>query len=116
VTPASAAIVLTISRRPIEILSAAYLLGSIPFGRLLARARDPGFAASLAGVLLDFAKGYLAVWIAGRATLGNIHWMTYAALAVILGHMFSVWLGFRGGHGVATAAGAFLPICWQAGA
>lgn len=96
------------------ILSAAYLLGSIPFARLLGRTRDAGIAARAALVLLDGAKGFLAVRLAERLTHGNIHWMTYAALAAILGHMFPVWLGFRGGHGVATAAGAFLVICWQA--
>jgi glycerol-3-phosphate acyltransferase PlsY len=96
------------------ILAAAYLLGSIPFARLLQRARDTSSAARAATLLLDAAKGYAAVRLAAKLAPGNIHWMSYAALAVIAGDMFSVWLGFRGGHGVATAAGAFCVICWQA--
>jgi glycerol-3-phosphate acyltransferase PlsY len=63
---------------------------------------------------LDGAKGYLAVWLAGRATNGNIHWMTLAAVLALAGHVWPVWLRFRGGRGVATGAGVFLPICWQA--
>jgi glycerol-3-phosphate acyltransferase PlsY len=102
------------ARTEFEILCAAYLLGSIPFGRLAGQARDASVAARAATLLLDAAKGYAAVLLAARLAPGNIHWMTYAALAVILGHMFPVWLSFRGGHGVATAAGAFCAICWQA--
>jgi len=96
------------------ILAAAYLLGSIPVARLVGRARDTSILARAATPLLDGAKGCAAVLLAARLAPGNIHWMTYAALAVILGHMFPVWLGFRGGHGVATAGGAFCVICWQA--
>ena len=102
------------ARTGLEILAAAFLLGSIPFGRLLQRARDTSVAARAATVLLDGAKGYAAVCLAARFAPGNIHWMTYAALAVIAGDMFSIWLGFRGGNGVATAAGAFCVLCWQA--
>jgi glycerol-3-phosphate acyltransferase PlsY len=98
----------------VEILSAAYLLGSIPFARLLQRARDTSVAARAATVVLDGAKGYAAVCLAAKLAPGNVHWMTSAALAVILGDMFSVWLGFRGGNGVATAAGAFCVVCYQA--
>jgi acyl phosphate:glycerol-3-phosphate acyltransferase len=116
------------------ILPIAYLLGSIPFGLLIVRARAgrdirgmgsgnigaanvARSAGALAGVLtllLDAAKGYLAVWIAARWTGSNMRWMMAAAVAVVVGHVFSVWLGFRGGKGVATGLGVFLPICASA--
>ncbi|MGB6199124.1 MAG: glycerol-3-phosphate acyltransferase [Candidatus Acidiferrales bacterium] len=107
-------ILVPLPRTQLEILSVAYLLGSIPFARLFGQRRDPGAPARLATFILDVAKGYAAVWLAARLTHGNIHWMTYSALAVIVGHMFPVWLGFKGRHSVATAAGAFILICWQA--
>ncbi|MFZ0736340.1 MAG: glycerol-3-phosphate 1-O-acyltransferase PlsY [Candidatus Acidiferrales bacterium] len=113
---------------------AAYALGSIPFGLLIVKARGGGDVrqagsgnigatnvARVAGagagaltLLLDVGKGYLATWIGGRWSGGNIRWMTAAAVAAMLGHMFSVWLGFRGGKGVATGLGAFIPICGKA--
>jgi acyl phosphate:glycerol-3-phosphate acyltransferase len=116
------------------ILPVAYLLGSIPFGLLIVRARAgrdirgmgsgnigaanvARSAGALAGVLtllLDAAKGYLAVWIAGRWTGSNMRWMMAAAVAAVVGHIFSAWLGFRGGKGVATGLGVFLPICASA--
>jgi acyl phosphate:glycerol-3-phosphate acyltransferase len=112
----------------------AYLLGSIPFGFLLSRlrgtgdirwtgsgnigaanvARVAGPAAGLMTLLLDAGKGYLAVWLAARVTGEDATAMVVAAVAAILGHMFPVWLGFRGGRGVATGAGVFLPFCWTA--
>jgi acyl phosphate:glycerol-3-phosphate acyltransferase len=113
---------------------AAYLLGSIPFGYLIVRlsgggdirlhgsgnigatnvARVSGTVSGLLTLALDGAKGYLAVWLAGRATAGNIRWMMAVAVVALAGHLFPVWLRFRGGRGVATGAGVFLPICWQA--
>jgi acyl phosphate:glycerol-3-phosphate acyltransferase len=113
---------------------AAYLLGAIPFGYLLVRvsgrgdvrrhgsgnigatnvARVSGAFFGLLTLALDAAKGYFAVWLAARVTEGNIRWMMLAALLALAGHLFPVWLGFRGGRGVATGAGVFLPICWQA--
>lgn len=113
---------------------AAYFLGSIPFGFLIVEltgrgdirrrgsgnvgatnvARVAGIAAGVATLLLDTAKGYAAVWIAGRLTGQNIRWMMLAALLAMIGHLFPVWLGFRGGRGVATGLGVFIPICWQA--
>ena len=108
----------------------AYLLGSIPFGYLIVKARRgrdvraagsgnigaanvtrvAGVAAGAATFGLDAAKGYLAVLYAGRLTGGNIRWMMIAAVMAVLGHLFSVWLGFHGGKGVATGLGVFLPI------
>jgi glycerol-3-phosphate acyltransferase PlsY len=115
---------------------AAYLLGSIPFGLLIVKAssgtdirkigsgnigaanvaRNAGPVAGALTLLLDAAKGYLAVWLAARIANGNIRWLMIAAVAAVLGHMFPIWLRFRGGKGVATALGVFLPICWQAAA
>lgn len=112
----------------------AYLLGSIPFGVLIVKMRggpdirktgsgnigaanvmrNAGAVAGVLTLVLDAGKGYLAVWIAERAIHGNIHWMAVAAAAAVIGHIFPVWLGFRGGKGVATGLGAFLPICREA--
>ena len=119
--------------RPALILIAAYLLGSIPFGYLIVRAkegadvRETGSggtgatnvsrrAGKLAGIftlLLDAAKGAIAVWLA-RAVLtpdfGVNWWVACAAIIAILGHCFPVWLAFRGGKGVATGVGVFLSL------
>src|SRR6266478_855242 len=110
---------------------AAYLLGSIPFGLLLAKLFGGGdvrkagsgnigatnvarVVGPLAGVLtltFDTAKGTAAVWLAGRFTSESATWMMVAAFAVLLGHCFPVWLKFKGGKGVATALGVFLGLC-----
>ena len=63
-----------------------------------------GFAT----LLLDIAKGYAAVWIAGRMTEGDEVWMSVAALAVMAGHAYPVFLRFKGGKAVASGLGAFL--------
>jgi glycerol-3-phosphate acyltransferase PlsY len=115
---------------------AGYLLGSIPFGYLLVRmrsggdiramgsgnigatnvARTAGWSVGVATLLLDAGKGFLAVWLAGHYSAGNIRFIMFAGLAAILGHVFPVWLGFAGGKGVATALGVFLAVCWPAAA
>ena len=112
----------------------AYLLGSIPFGLLIVKAfgggdiravgsgnigaanvaRNAGPAAGALTLLFDAGKGYFAVWIAEHWTRGNTRWMMAAAVAAVVGHMFPIWLGFKGGKGVATGLGVFLPICWEA--
>jgi acyl phosphate:glycerol-3-phosphate acyltransferase len=112
----------------------AYLLGSIPFGLLIVKAqggpdiraigsgnigaanvtRHAGKFAGILTLLFDAGKGCLAVWLAAHFTSGNIRWMIVAAVCAVVGHMFPVWLGFKGGKGVATGLGVFLPICWQA--
>jgi acyl phosphate:glycerol-3-phosphate acyltransferase len=117
---------------PLIALLIAYLLGAIPFGFLLAKwktgddvrttgsgnigatnvMRTSGRAAGIATLLLDIGKGYFAVWIAGRLT-GELAgpdklWMSAAALAVMAGHAYPVFLGFRGGKAVASMVGAFL--------
>jgi len=109
----------------------AYLLGSIPFGLLFTRlfgggdvrksgsgnigatnvARVAGPVPALLTLLFDFAKGAAPVWLAGRVSNESAAWMISAALAALIGHCFPIWLKFRGGKGVATAAGAFLVLC-----
>ena len=109
---------------------AAYLLGSIPFGLLLAKsfgggdvrkagsgnigatnvARVVGPLAGILTLLLDTGKGVAAVWLAGRVTNESAAWMMAAAFAVLLGHCFPLWLKFKGGKGVATALGVFLAL------
>ncbi|HEY0319659.1 MAG TPA: glycerol-3-phosphate 1-O-acyltransferase PlsY [Pyrinomonadaceae bacterium] len=119
--------------RPVLILIAAYLLGSIPFGYLLVRAklgadvRETGSggtgatnvsrrAGKLAGVLtlvLDALKGALAVILARMfltEDFGINWWVAASVVLAIAGHCFPVWLGFRGGKGVATGVGAFLAL------
>ena len=113
---------------------AAYLIGSIPFGFLIVKlvgggdirfrgsgnigatnvAREAGALPGVLTLLLDGGKGYFSVWLAGHVTDGNPRWIILAALLTIVGHTFPVWLRFQGGRGVATGAGVFLPICWQA--
>jgi glycerol-3-phosphate acyltransferase PlsY len=117
----------------------AYLLGSIPFGYLLVKifrkqdirttgsgnigatnvARSGGATLGIATLLLDALKGYLAVELAilisrrtPNADLGLA--AATAALCAIFGHVFPVWLKFRGGKGVATAVGAFLGVAPRA--
>ncbi|MGI8990493.1 MAG: glycerol-3-phosphate 1-O-acyltransferase PlsY [Bryobacteraceae bacterium] len=108
-------------------LFAAYLIGAIPFGFLLVKLKTGGDIRSsgsgnigatnvlrtsgrLAGVitlLLDIAKGFFAVWLAARLTGANTFWMSAAALAVMAGHAYPVFLKFRGGKAVASFVGAF---------
>jgi glycerol-3-phosphate acyltransferase PlsY len=122
---------LEISRNQVVIVIASYLLGSIPFGLILAKifggtdvrkagsgnigatnvARVAGPAPGILTLIFDTAKGYAAVWLAGRATDHSATWMVVAAFAVLAGHCFPVWLKFKGGKGVATALGVFLALC-----
>ncbi|MGC1617830.1 MAG: glycerol-3-phosphate 1-O-acyltransferase PlsY [Candidatus Acidiferrum sp.] len=115
----------------ISIPAAAYLLGSIPFGLLLGKLfrapdirktgsgnigatnvlRAAGPVAGILTLLLDAGKGALAVFLAARLTSESTTWMMIAGLCVLAGHCFPIWLGFRGGKGVATAAGVFVMLC-----
>ena len=107
----------------------AYLIGSIPFGYLIVRgktgsdirqtgsggtgatnvSRRAGKVAGVVTLVLDALKGSAAVLIAERLTHSD--WIVLAAaIAVLVGHIFPVWLGFRGGKGVATGAGVFFVL------
>ena len=110
-----------------------YLIGSIPFGVLITRAlglgdlraigsgnigatnvlRTGNRAAAAATLVLDGGKGAAAVLVA-RALLGEPAAMV-AGFAAFLGHIFPVWLGFKGGKGVATFLGLTLALAWPAG-
>ena len=112
----------------------AYLLGSIPFGLVFshllgapdprqAGSRNIGFTNVLrvcgkkVGILTlagDLGKGWLVGWLAGLGFLPNL-WALLAVLAVVLGHLFSVFLKFRGGKGVATGLGCILGIHFPMG-
>jgi len=113
----------------IVIVIVAYLIGSIPFGYLIVRrkigadirqtgsggtgatnvSRRAGKAAGILTLLLDAAKGSVAVLIA-KAVAGDDWVIAAAAIAALVGHIFPVWLGFRGGKGVATGVGIFLVL------
>lgn len=108
----------------------AYLLGSMPFGYLIVKTklgkdvRETGSgstgatnvmrsAGRLGGILtflLDVGKGWLAVFIAKQWAAENSWIVAAAALAAIFGHIFPVFLNFKGGKGVATGVGVFMAI------
>lgn len=117
----------------IIVVIVSYLIGSIPFGYLIVRrkvgadiretgsggtgatnvSRRAGKAAGVFTLVLDALKGAVAVeWarvVAGPSLTAE--WIVAAAaIAVIIGHIFPVWLGFRGGKGVATGVGVFLVL------
>jgi len=114
--------------RLVFVATLAYLIGSIPFGYLIVRvssggdvretgsggtgatnvSRRAGKAAGILTLVLDAAKGAIAVLV--TTWLGEGWLVAVAAIAVIAGHIFPVWLRFRGGKGVATAVGVFLIV------
>jgi acyl phosphate:glycerol-3-phosphate acyltransferase len=120
-------IMLHISMTLLLIPVAAYVLGSIPIGLILAKffggtdvrkagsgnigatnvARVVGPLAGILTLVLDVAKGAGAVLLGEKLSNGSATWMMIAAFAALLGHCFPVWLKFKGGKGVATAAGIF---------
>ncbi len=121
-------------RPELLILAGAYALGSIPFAYIVVRTltgqdvretgsgnvgatntmRAAGPVAALAVAVLDIAKGAVPVLIMRHFDPASV-WLGAAAVAAVLGHCFPVWLRFRGGKGVATAAGAFLTLAPLAG-
>jgi glycerol-3-phosphate acyltransferase PlsY len=113
------------------ILLAAYFCGSIPFGLLLGKlfsakdvrktgsgnigatnvARSAGLSAGILTLLLDASKGAIPVWLVRHYFPEQAAFQILAGLGALAGHCFPAWLKFRGGKGVATAAGAFLVLC-----
>ena len=109
-----------------------YALGSIPFGLILARLAGKGDIRqqgsgnigatnvlrtgskwlAAATLLLDLAKGLLPVLLAKQFFPEAVGW---AALFAVIGHCFPIWLGFKGGKGVATNAGVCFGLAWQLG-
>jgi glycerol-3-phosphate acyltransferase PlsY len=109
-----------------------YLLGSIPFGLLLTKAAGGGDIRSIGSgnigatnvlrtgrkglaaltLLLDLLKGFFAVFIATHYLPGGA---AFAAAGAFFGHLYPVWLGFKGGKGVATYAGIMFGLFWQGG-
>ncbi len=124
---------------PIAVFIIAYLLGSIPFGLLLTKyaglgdirkvgsgnigatnvMRTGNKKLGIATLLLDAGKGFAAVWLALSVLSESLNPYLYgliAGLLTVLGHVFPVWLKFRGGKGVATAIGITFAFAWQLGA
>lgn len=117
---------------PTAALVLGYLLGSIPFGLLLTWATGGGDLRSIgsgnigatnvlrtgrkglaaATLLLDLAKGFAAVLIVEKLFPGNT---VLAAAGAFFGHCYPIWLGFRGGKGVATLMGIVLALHWELG-
>lgn len=111
----------------------SYSIGSIPFGLILGRLMGHGDIRKIGSgnigatnamrtgnktlgiltLLLDAGKGALAVWLCHRYY--GEEYAALAALFVILGHIFPVWLGFKGGKGVATSFGVFFALNWVLG-
>src|SRR4030095_14068403 len=113
-------------------LAIAYLLGSIPFGYLLIKyvftsgedvreigsggtgatnvTRRAGVKGGLLTYVLGVAKGAAAVVLMRLVAGGDYFWIGAAAIAAILGHIYPIFLGFRGGKGVATGVGGFLAL------
>ena len=112
----------------------AYLLGSIPTGYLISRwvadldirdvgsgstgatnvLRQVGKGPALVVFLIDVAKGTTAVLLARSLQLGD-EWQVLAGLAALAGHIWPVWLGWKGGKAVATGLGMLLGLSWPVG-
>jgi glycerol-3-phosphate acyltransferase PlsY len=113
-------------------VAVAYLLGSIPFGYLLVKyvftsgedvrdigsggigatnvTRRAGVKGGLLTYIFDVGKGVAAVMLMRQVAGGDYFWIGAAAIAAIVGHIFPIFLGFRGGKGVATGVGVYLAL------
>lgn len=109
------------------LLLAVYLIGAVPFGYLLFRLRgggdirregsgnigatnvlrSGGKVAGAATLALDAGKGAASVWLAETVMGGDMRWSAAAAFTAVVGHCFPIYLGFRGGKGIATGCGAY---------
>lgn len=106
-----------------------FLLGSLPCGYWLARSKGVDIrkkgsgnigATNVGRILgkewgylifaLDALKGWLAVWLAGEFLQAGDNWTVVTGMAAVAGHVFSPWLNFKGGKGVATSAGVLLGL------
>jgi len=112
----------------------SYTLGSIPCGLILGKLMGYGDIRKIGSgnigatnamrtgnkifgiltLLMDAGKGMLAVWLCKE--LYGVEYAPLAALFAVLGHIFPVWLGFKGGKGVATSFGVFFALNWMLGA
>ena len=113
-------------------LVGGYLIGSVPFGLLLTKASGGGDIRNIGSgnigatnvlrtgrkglaaltLLLDLLKGFFAVFIATHYLPGGA---AFAAAGAFFGHLYPMWLGFKGGKGVATYAGIMFGLFWQGG-
>jgi glycerol-3-phosphate acyltransferase PlsY len=120
---------------PIGALLIGYLLGSIPFGVLLTRVAGAGDLRTIgsgnigatnvlrtgrkglaaATLILDALKGVAAILLVRALFPGDPQLDPLAAFGALIGHLYPVWLGFRGGKGVATFLGIVLILAWQVG-
>ena len=131
---------MTFQWRELLLIIIAYCIGSIPFGYLIVQVkkgfdirsvgsgnigatnvlRAVGRSGAFLTLLLDGAKGFLVMWMTDSWTVHNPAAIGLSAVAVLVGHIFPIFLRFRGGKGVATALGIFLyialfPILWTLG-
>lgn len=109
---------------------AAFFMGSIPFGSIIGRkvadidiktrgsgnigatnvARELGIKWGIFTLILDLLKGFIPVYIVNYHVPAGDVWLILVCILSLLGHQFSIFLRFRGGKGVATAAGIFLAL------
>jgi len=117
---------------PAAMLAMGYLLGSIPFGMILTALAGAGDLRGIGSgnigatnvlrtgrkglaaltLVLDALKGAAAVWIAAHVSPGDV---VLAAIGAFFGHLYPIWLKFRGGKGVATLGGIWIALAWPIG-